>query len=113
MIIDAHVHMSYLRSDIHLKEMTEACKRLSIDSIRVSKAGDWSLCPSLPVWVDGNRDVMEAVESHTNIVRGYAYVSPCYEEEALTELTTYMKNSGMIGLKLWMACKCNDPGSTH
>jgi hypothetical protein len=56
-----------------------------------------------------NRIVARVMARHPEQVVGCAYVNPCYEGEALSELRTCVEELGLRGLKLWMACYCDDP----
>ena len=50
-----------------------------------------------------------AVSRYPDRFVGYCYVNPCHTEGALADFRRGIEERALRGLKLWMACHCDDP----
>jgi predicted TIM-barrel fold metal-dependent hydrolase len=103
-LIDAHVHI-WDRQDT--PKIVREARRLGIGPICVSclTGWDWSATTDYG-W--GNGLVFEAASSHEEVL-GYVYVDPTQGEKCLEQVERYLGDRAMIGVKLWISCRANDP----
>jgi predicted TIM-barrel fold metal-dependent hydrolase len=107
-VADAHVHVF---DDAQVDVVLDAAARFGVERVFVSCLG----APPLPFQpaVDDcrrfNRVVSRARARYPDQVIGYCYANPRHEAEMLAEFRTCVEDLGMRGLKLWMACYCDDP----
>ena len=56
-----------------------------------------------------NDDVLRAVRHAPDRVFGFVYLNPKHLAESLKELDRCVRDGPMVGVKLWVAIRCNDP----
>ncbi|HID21459.1 MAG TPA: amidohydrolase, partial [Planctomycetaceae bacterium] len=56
-----------------------------------------------------NDDLLRALEAGGDRALGFVYLNPKYTEDSLRELDRCVRDGPMVGVKLWVALKCNDP----
>ena len=56
-----------------------------------------------------NDELIAALDAHPNDTLGILYVNPLFVKESLAEIDRCMRHPQIIGIKLWIACRCNDP----
>ncbi|RJS84471.1 amidohydrolase [Candidatus Bathyarchaeota archaeon] len=107
-IIDAHVHLfSGKRFNVN-EELIRQADINGIEWLCVSSLGRvWSYTPPLERCIEANNDVLRFMSLHPNRVLGWCYINP-REEGAIQEIERCIK-AGMIGIKLWVACKACEP----
>ena len=47
--------------------------------------------------------------AYPDTLLGFCYLNPRHGEAALAELDRCLRHRGMVGIKLWIACKATDP----
>ena len=106
-LADAHVHFY---DDANADVIVDAAERFGIGRLMVSCLGSppMSYSPSIESCHESNGVVCRAMKRHP-AVTGYAYVNPCFEGRALAEFRARIEEDGFSGLKLWVACYCDDP----
>jgi predicted TIM-barrel fold metal-dependent hydrolase len=110
-VIDCHAHLFHHSratwSDDDRK-LIDAADALGIDQLCCS-----ILTPRRPATVDGFRDcnrwVAEAQLRFPGRVRGYCYVNPGHQREALDEIRRCVREHGFVGVKLYNEYRCTDP----
>src|SRR2546430_6399005 len=105
---DAHVHVY---DDAHAEAVLDAAARFGVQRVFVSCLGPPPLqfVPPIDVCRRSNRVVSRAMARYAGQVIGYCYANPRHEAGALAEFRTCVEDLGLRGLKLWMACFCDDP----
>jgi uncharacterized protein len=56
-----------------------------------------------------NDQVLQALSHWHHRAFGFAYVSPHHVEASLREIDRCIRDGPMVGIKLWVARRCNDP----
>jgi predicted TIM-barrel fold metal-dependent hydrolase len=110
-VIDCHSHLAHHGraswSDDD-RRLIDAADALGIDQLCCS-----ILTPRRPASVEGFRDcnrwVDEAQKRFPGRVRGYCYVNPGHQREALEEIRRCVREHGFIGVKLYNEYRCTDP----
>jgi predicted TIM-barrel fold metal-dependent hydrolase len=105
---DSHVHVY---DDANAEVVLDAAARFGVERVFVSCLGPGPLPfqPTLEECRRFNRVTSRMRARHPAQVIAYCYANPRHEGEALAEFRTCVEDLGMRGLKLWMACYCDDP----
>lgn len=107
-IIDAHVHL-FSSADITVNE--ELIRQANLNNIEwlcISSLGrKWKYVPSMKDCIQANNDVLRFMKMHSDRVLGWCYINP-REDGAIKEIERCIAK-GMIGIKLWVACRANEP----
>ncbi len=111
-IIDFHAHPGYGLELASLREQTrqilQEAARHAVGLVCLNAIADWSESPAPEAVRAGNDAVLALMAEHGARVAGFCYVNPRYPAEALAELDRCVA-AGMVGIKLWVACKASDP----
>jgi predicted TIM-barrel fold metal-dependent hydrolase len=104
---DAHVHVY---DDVNAELVLDAAARFGVERLFVSCLGAQPMPfqPTLEECRQFNRVVGRAITRYPGRVLGYCYANPRHGAGAVAELRTCVEDFGMRGLKLWMACYCDD-----
>jgi hypothetical protein len=98
LIVDAHVHLGKCREtriNGNADFLIKTADKLGIDKLCVS-----SLRGLQYDFHKGNMEVAEAMKRYPTRIFGYVNVNPYFDEEAVREVRKYVKDYGMIGVKL-------------
>jgi len=111
LIIDIHAHPGYSQSLEGLRGECQALLRAAahhrVDTICLNSLADWTESPDPDRVREGNDAVLALVAEHPDRLLGFCYVNPCYPQQALEEIDRGLA-AGMVGIKLWVACKASD-----
>ncbi|MCE5259188.1 MAG: amidohydrolase family protein [Chloroflexi bacterium] len=110
MRIDVHSHVPGfgLAEGSTLANLIDAMDRLEIDWAWVS-APRLECTPTPDQAREANDLVIAALRSYPARLKGYCYINPGYQREALAELERCLRIPGMIGIKLYYQYRANDP----
>lgn len=110
-IWDCHVHMSGVTGtpEERVDELLRYADRMGIARLAVSMGLRFVYDPSPEEVVKQNDDVLRAVEHGKGRVLGFVMLNPRHAEVSLKELDRCVGNGPMVGVKLWMAMRCNEP----
>lgn len=108
MIIDAHTHLTAGDSTLTEQAVAE-CTRLGVDKIVCSSIAGYRHYPVDQQVSRANDAMVEVMAAHPDLVLGYCYVNPRHGKPALDDLRRRVEEQGMIGIKLWVATRCDDP----
>lgn len=111
-IWDAHCHLSGVPGETPGKravQLLEYAGRLGIERICVSMGMSWIYDPSPEQLRAQNDDVLQAVQELPERVFGFVYLNPRHTEASLAELERCLRDGPMVGVKLWIARRCNAP----
>lgn len=112
MIWDAHTHLSGVPGatpEERLERLLELADRMGIERLCVSMGMSWSYDPSPEDLRRQNDEVLRAVNRFPKRAFGFVYLSPKYVEASLAELDRCVRDGPMVGVKLWVAQRCNTP----
>jgi len=98
LIVDAHTHLGKCRQtgiNGDADFLIKTADKLGIDKLCVSSLRGISYD-----FYKGNMEVLEAMKRYPDRIFGYVNVNPYFGEEAIKEARRYVKEYGMIGIKL-------------
>lgn len=111
-IWDAHTHLASLSGktpEERLGRLLECASRLNISRVCVFMGTKRQYDPTPEEMQEANQEVRRAIEHFPDRAFGFVYVNPNHREASLDELRRHMRDGPMIGVKLWVACRCCDP----
>jgi len=112
MIWDAHCHLSGVPGhtpDERMAELIAFAARLGIERLCVCMGMKWSYDPMPADMRKQNDEVLAALERWHHRAFGFVYLTPNHVEESLAELDRCVRDGPMVGVKLWVARRCNAP----
>lgn len=105
-IIDAHAHQwDWLADPAHMGRFLERNPELHQVVLASDLRGGWY--PSPEEVAESNRSTRRMMDLFPDRVQGWCYVNPRWPS-ACDELRRGVE-SGLLGLKLWVATRCSDP----
>lgn len=110
MIWDGHAHIAGTGEktpEEAIARLIVAADRMEIDRLIVSMGLGWSHDPSPADLTRQNDDVLRALDHWNHRAFGLVYVSPKHVEASLREIDRCVRDGPMIGLKLWVAERCD------
>jgi hypothetical protein len=111
-IWDLHCHLSGVPGntpEARLGKLLEYADRLGIARLCLSMGLAWSEDPSPETMRQGNDEVVRAVRQFPERAFGFAYLNPKHPQASLDELNRCVRDGPMVGVKLWVAMRCNAP----
>ncbi|HIE51849.1 MAG TPA: amidohydrolase [Armatimonadetes bacterium] len=105
-IIDAHVHNWSVFADP--KVLIQALDRFAIDWVVLLSDLTGGPYPAPEEVTAANERTLALMRRCPERIIGFAYLNPAYPKHAGEELRRCFE-AGMMGVKLWVATKCNDP----
>jgi predicted TIM-barrel fold metal-dependent hydrolase len=109
-IWDLHCHMSGVPGRTpqeRMSQLIEIADRMGIERLCVYMGMPWSKNPSPQKLREENDQVLQALEHHQDRVFGFVYVSGEHVEASIAEIDRCVRDGPMVGIKLWVAKKCN------
>lgn len=110
MIWDLHCHLSGVEGrtpDERMAGLIEYADRMDIDRLVVFMGYPWSLDPTPEDFQRQNDQVLQALSHWHDRAFGFAYLNPKYPDECLREIDRCINDGPMVGVKLWVAQRCN------
>lgn len=111
-IWDLHCHLSGVEGNTPARRMDQllfAADRMGIERICVFMGMEWSHDPGPADLRHQNNQVLEALKGRADRAFGFVYLSPAHVEASLIELERCVEEGPMVGVKLWVARRCNTP----
>lgn len=105
-IIDSHTHLSIDGFDSSI--LTEG-DRLGVTTFLCSSIAGYQHYPSFDDVAAANSAMVRTMRQYPERVLGYCYVNPRHGPAAMDDLSRCVEEHGMIGMKLWVATRCDDP----
>lgn len=106
-ILDIHTHLLDLKSlDQELLDFIRSWKMRTVISC-LGLNGEMWRNPSFGALQMCNGKVATLVQKHPEIFYGFCYINPRHGSKAIKEIKRCIRNYGMKGIKLWIACRCN------
>jgi uncharacterized protein len=112
MIWDLHCHLSGVDGAMpgeRIAQVIEIADRMGIERFVFFMGFPWSQDPSPDEFRKQNDQVIEALQHWHHRAFGFAYLNPKHEAESLKELDRCVQEGPLVGIKLWVAVRCNDP----
>ncbi|MBI4326448.1 MAG: amidohydrolase family protein [Chloroflexi bacterium] len=111
-IWDLHCHLSGVPGATpqdRLGKLLEYADRLGIARLCVFMGLEWSYDPSPEKLRQENDEVLQAVRRYPDRAFGFVYLNPKHTAASLSELDRCVRDGPMVGVKLWVAQRCNAP----
>lgn len=111
-IWDVHTHLSGVPGDTpeaRLGKLLEYAGRLGIARLCVFMGMNWSYDPSPEAMRRDNDEVLRALRHFPDRAFGFVYLNPRHTQASLDELNRCVRDGPMVGVKLWVAQRCNEP----
>ncbi|MDB5386197.1 MAG: putative TIM-barrel fold metal-dependent hydrolase [Planctomycetaceae bacterium] len=110
MIWDLHCHLSGVPGRTPEERMTqliEYADRFGIEKLCIYMGLSFSLTPTPDDLKKQNDEVLQALQHWSDRAFGFAYVSAEHVEASLKEIDRCIANGPMVGIKLWVAKRCD------
>ncbi|MBM3834282.1 MAG: amidohydrolase [Verrucomicrobia bacterium] len=111
-IWDLHCHLSGVPGntpEARLDKLLEYADRFGVARLCVYMGMEWAYDPSPEKLRDDNDQVLRALKHRPDRVLGFVYLNPKHIEASLHELDRCVRDGPMVGVKLWVAQRCNTP----
>jgi predicted TIM-barrel fold metal-dependent hydrolase len=111
-IWDAHTHFSGVDGDTseqRIANLLRFADRMQIERLCLSMGLKWTHDPSPEDLRTSNDDVLHAIKRFPDRLFGFVYLSPKHVSVSLAELDRCVRDGPMVGVKLWVAMRCNAP----
>ncbi|MDA0832644.1 MAG: amidohydrolase family protein [Planctomycetota bacterium] len=112
MIWDLHCHISNVEGttpDEKIAAMMTYADRMGVERMVFYMGTNFSTDPDPEEFRRQNDEVLQALSHWHHRAFGFAYLNPKYPEACLQEIDRCIVNGPMVGIKLWVALRCNDP----
>jgi len=112
MIWDMHCHLSGVEGktvDERIAQLMGYADRMGVERLVFFMGWPFVTDPTPEVFRNQNDQVMQAISHWHDRAFGFVYLNGKYVDESIKELDRCVKNGPMIGVKLWVASRCNDP----
>ena len=111
-IWDLHCHLHGVPGntpEAQLAKLLEYADRMGIARLCVFMGMEWSYDPSPEKIRRDNDEVLRAVHHFPDRAFGFVYLNPRHTQTSLDELNRCVLDGPMVGVKLWVAERCNAP----
>src|SRR3954471_8772942 len=111
-IWDLHCHFSGVPGttlEQRMRQILRYADRMGIERLCLYMGLKWSHDPSPEDLRQQNDEVLEAIAAHPDRLFGFVYLNPRHLDASLAELERCVANGPMVGVKLWIAMRCNAP----
>lgn len=111
-IWDLHCHLSGvpgLTPEERMGQLLRYADRMNIERLCVYMGMKWSQNPAADDLVRQNDEVLRAISKYPDRTFGFVYLSPKHVSTSLAELERCVARGPMVGVKLWVAERCNVP----
>ncbi len=111
-IWDLHCHLSGVPGrtpEERLGRMLAYADRLGVARLCVYMGMEWADDPSPERLRQDNDEVLRAIRRYPDRAFGFVYLNPKHTQASLDELQRCVRDGPMVGVKLWVAQRCNAP----
>lgn len=111
-IWDLHCHINGAPGrtpDEKISHLIACASRVGIERIMVFMGYPFIADPTPDELRHQNDQVLQALSRHQDRAFGFVYVSPAHPEVSLAEIDRCVRDGPMVGIKLWVARRCNVP----
>lgn len=109
LVWDVHGHLAGVAGspEERITQLLKYADRIGIDRLIVCMGLSFSADPSPERFRRENDELLRAISHSHGRAFGFVYLNPKHEEESLKELDRCVRDGPMVGVKLWVAIKCN------
>ena len=110
LVWDAHGHLTGVAGspEERIAQLLKVADRMGVDRLIVCMGLSFSADPSPERLRRDNDEVLRAIRHSHGRAFGFVYLNPKHEKESLEELDRCVRDGPMVGVKLWVAVRCND-----
>ncbi|MPZ17849.1 MAG: amidohydrolase family protein [Luteitalea sp.] len=111
-IWDLHCHLRGVKGNSpgeRIEELLRYADRMGIERMCVFMGMQWHQDPHPEELRHQNDEVLTAIRGREDRAFGFVYLNPRYLQESLAELDRCVRDGPMVGVKLWVAQRCNTP----
>ena len=111
-IWDCHSHLGNVRGEKpadRMARLIEYADRMGIERLIAFMGWPFVYDPAPEEVRRQNDQILDAIRDWPDRVFGYVYLNPNHIDNSLEELERCVAQGPMVGIKLWVAKKCNDP----
>lgn len=111
-IWDLHCHLSGVPGETpeaRLEKLLEYADRMGVTRLCLYMGMEWSYDPSPERLRSDNDLVLRALKACPERTLGFVYLNPKHQQASLDELNRCVRDGPMVGVKLWVAHRCNAP----
>src|SRR5262245_14472793 len=112
LIWDVHFHFSGVSGETpteRIAQLLTYADRLGVQRFILSLGVPFVTDPSPEQLRAANDQVLQAIRPWPDRVFGFVYLNPNYLDFSLTEFDRCVRDGPMVGVKLWVAKRCNAP----
>lgn len=112
MIWDLHCHLSGVEgrtAEERMARLMEYADRMGVERLVVFMGLRFLTDPTPQEFRAQNDEVLQALSHWQDRAFGFAYLNPKYPDESLREMDRVIRDGPLVGIKLWVAVRCNDP----
>jgi uncharacterized protein len=109
-IWDLHCHLHGVPGntpEARLGKLIEYADRMGIARLCVFMGMEWSYDPVPERLRQDNDEVLQAIQKFPGRAFGFVYLNPKHTQASLDELNRCVRDGPMVGVKLWVAQRCN------
>ncbi len=110
-IWDSHCHLSSILGNSPEEKMTHFLKIadvMGIEHVVIYMGWPFVLDPTPEILKKQNDQVLRAMKVDPDRISAYVYVNPNHVDASLNEMDRCFENKGMVGIKLWVASRCDE-----
>jgi uncharacterized protein len=107
--IHAHVGTPGASPAKRMEALLKIADRMGVERLCICMSPPWQYEPTPEQFRRSNDDVLAILKEWNSRAFGFVYLNPTYGRESLDELERCVANGPMIGIKLWVAMRCNSP----
>lgn len=110
-IWDAHCHLSGVSGTVEerIDQLLKHADRMGIERLMMSMGMSFIADPSPEEVRKQNDAVLKAIAHAPDRIMGIVYLNPKHTQESLAEMDRCVRDGPMVGVKLWVAMRCNRP----
>lgn len=110
-IWDTHVHLASGPGGVEERVdwLLEHADRVGIRRLVIFMGATWAEDPSPDELRKENDDVLRAIAHAPRRIIGFVYLSAKHADVSLREMDRCVRDGPMLGVKLWVAMRCNRP----
>lgn len=109
-IWDAHCHFSGFDGQTAVEKADSLIKhstRMGVEKSILFMGWPFIQNPKPEEFIKQNNQVLDAIKHRPDKLLGYCYINPKFPQESLREMERCIKKGPMVGIKLWVAERCN------
>ena len=107
--LHGHFHAAANTPEEGVAQVLKYADRMGIERLVICMGISHVYDPSPEEFRRDNDQVLRAVRYAPDRLFGFVYLNPKHVQESLDELNRCVRDGPMVGVKLWVAVRCNDP----